>query len=339
MDKFKTGVIGADTRIGQELVRRLLTHPFVELAAVSSSENPGKYLATVCPSFFGQTDLTLVGEEEVIAKADVVFNADPYINSQELGAVCIKNKCVFIDLGDAFRFADAESYSLFKGEDFAFPGLHDAAIYGLPELMRDQMTGKVLVACPGAAATGAVLGLVPPVLEGLISHEGITVTAAVSAADLGDGRTAFGSAADDIGSVCGAPPVARYEIEQMLSIASGHSVRITFAENRVCASRGVLVTCFAKTALSANAKTITSTLEKIYAEEKFIRILPPDTPLSTRAVLGTNLCDLSVSCSERTSTAIITAALDPLGKGSAGQAIQNMNALLSLPEQFSVAGC
>jgi len=338
MEKFKVGIVGADTRMGQELVRRLLTHPFVEVAAASSSAYAGRPINEVCPQLMGLTSLTLVGEQEVIARADVVFNADTSFNSQELGALCIKNRCVFIDLSDEFRLSNEADFKAYSGEDFSYAGLHEAAIYGLPELMRDQMLGKVLIANPGAAATAAALALIPPVLDGLISCDGIAINAAISAADApGLSRPAreFGSAANNI-ALGPDGTIDRYEIEQLLTIAAGKNVRITYAPTTVCASRGVLVSCFVRTQLAASEKTLTNSLVKLYNSERFVRILPPGAAPSTTAVYGTNCCDIGVRCFERTGTAVITAALDTLGKGSVGQAIQNMNTLLSLPEHIAL---
>lgn len=338
MEKFKTGVIGADTRIGQELVRRLLMHPFVEVVAASSAEYSGKPLSHICPSLCGMTNLPLVKELDVIAKSDVVFNADMTIDGQELGAQCIKNKCVFIDLGEAFRLADEEAFDRYFGSGFAYAGLHDAAIYGLPELMRDQMPGKVLIANPGAVATGAALALTPLILDGLIIADGIFIDAVVSTADIPPVTQGIRHTFEGAGNaaLCPSEGVAQYEIEQMLSIAAARPIKVTCATNAVGISRGVLVNCFVRTQLSASDRTLTNSLVKLYDSERFVRILPPGVTPSVQAVCGTNYCDISVRFMERSATAVITAALDPLGKGSAGQAVQNMNALLSVPEHLSL---
>ncbi|MBE6759943.1 MAG: hypothetical protein E7554_07630, partial [Ruminococcaceae bacterium] len=220
MDRFRIGIIGADSPQGQQLTRLLLAHPIAELVAVSTTVGStgltGSTVGSCCPSLLDRCALSFVSDEQVMSEADVVFNADLAADSQELAAGCIKNKCVFLDMGSAFRIADEEEYRQWFGTGFAYPGLNEAAVYGLPELMREHMTGKVLAAIPGGAATAVLMALVPLLNEQLIEPEGITITAMLPAG---------GSGAD----LCAAPAVPfteTPEIEQMLSEAAGRTIRV-----------------------------------------------------------------------------------------------------------------
>ena len=327
MEKFKIGIIGAARPCGKELIRLLLQHPLSELVAVSSEGYQGRRLSELYPGI-GIQDIIITTNEEVISQSDIVFCALDGDN-QELAAASIKGKSVFIDLGTAFRLSDEEEYAQWYGGSFEYPGLHEAAIYGLPEILRDAMTGRVIIGCPGAVASGAILALAPAFSAGLLNNEGVTVNAVLPSAAFnaqGEGMLSLG--------VCGFRETA--EIEQMLSEAAGASIRLTVIPQLVEAKRGMLVTCLAKGNLSASLRTLRNAYEKFYADEPFIRLLPNGTGASTNTVIGSEFCDISIHFDERTSTVAITAAMDYFMKGTAGNAIQCMNRIVSVPEGIGI---
>lgn len=329
MEKFKTGIIGVTEPVGAELVRLLLGHPMVELTAVSAHANASLTLGGLYPSLRDICADAMASDEEVISRSDIVFCALTNGDNQEIAAECIKNKCVFIDLGAAFRLVSDEEYSRWYGGKFVYPGLHEAAVYGLPELMRSEMPGRVVVGCPGAVATAAELALVPMLEQGLLSPKGIVIDAKLPAGSYGgssDGCFVFG--------VGGFRETA--EIEQMLSDAAQTAVRVTAAPHIIPSKRGLLVTCYGAGTLAADEKTLRNALERAYGTEPFIRLLPSGVGASTSAVIGSNICDISLDYDARTGAVALTAALDYFMKGSAGQAIQCMNMLLSMPEGIGV---
>ncbi len=333
MDRFRIGILGADSPQGQQLMKLLLNHPIAELVAVSttaaSAALTGSPVGSCCPSLLERCSLSFVSDGQVMSDADVVFNADIAADSQELAAGCIKNKCVFLDMAHAFRIADEEEYHQWFGTGFSYPGLHDAAVYGLPELMRDYMSGKVLASIPGGAATAVLLALTPLLIEQLIEPEGISVVPMLPAGGSGAG-------------LCAAAPAPFTEIpemEQMLSEAAGRTVRINASPCYTNDRRGLLVVCTAKAALSASARTVRTALNTYYSGERFVRILPPGSlGASVAAVEGSNICEISCRFDERTGIVTVCAALDSLMKGSAGQAVQCMNRILSMPEEIGVDG-
>ena len=332
MDRFRIGILGADSPQGQQLTKLLLNHPIAELVAVSTTAVnaalTGSPVGSCCASLHDRCTLSFVSDLQVMTEADVVFNADLAADSQELAAGCIKNKCVFIDLGHAFRIADEEEYRQWFGTGFSYPGLHEAAVYGLPELLRDHMSGKVLVSVPGGTATAVLLALIPLLREQLIEPDGITVTVLLPARNGAAGLYASTEAFPETP-----------EIEQLLTEAAGRNVRISVTPCFTGERRGQLVVCTAKASLSASARTIRSALNGYYAGEQFVRILPPGTRgASAEAVVGSNLCEISCRFDERTGTVTVCAALDSLMKGSSGQAVQCMNRILSMPEEIGVDG-
>lgn len=332
MDRFRIGITGADSRQGRQLIKLLLNHPIAELVAVSSTRaGDNRPVSRVFPSLQGLCPLSLCPEEQVLQLADVVFNADITGDSQELAAACIKNKCVFIDMATSFRIASEEEYRQWFGDGFAYPGLNDASVYGLPELLREHLEGKVLVGLPGAAATASLLALVPLLNEGLVESEGIVINAMLPWDDCSAPDTEAVSAL-----AAGLYPETP-EIEQLLSESAGRTVRATVIPSCTPSKRGLLVTCCAKAALSASARTLQTAMESYYSGERFIRVLPNSgRSASTDTVLGTNVCEISVRHDERTGRVIVCAALDSLMKGSAGQAVQCMNRILSIPEELGL---
>lgn len=329
MDRFKVGIVGADTAVGAQLARLLLRHPVVELVALGSLEHAGRMPEEFFPALRGLFSQPLCSWQRVVEAADVVFGAEPLIDGQELAAACIKDKDVFIDLGPALRLYSEEEHTRWLGTPFLHPGLHDAAIYGLPELMRGEMSGKVLVGVPGAAATASLLALAPLMAEGLIEPDGINISAMLPAAAC-DGSTG------ELGAFLPGQFIETAEIEQLLSDAAEKTVRVLMTPHSVSAPRGVAVTCFAKAALAADRRTLRSAYERYYGGERFVRVLPEGVCPDTASVIGSNVCDIGVRFDERTGRVVAMAALDRLMKGSAGQAVQCMNRLLSMPEEIAV---
>ncbi len=344
MDKFKVGILGADTRIGAQLLGLLLSHPMCEVTSVSSSQNQGRSVPMTLPQLISRCSLTFDTELNTISQSDIIFNAGMDYESEELAAVCIKNKSVFIDLATGFRIIDENEYkSWYGGNGFVYPALHEASIYGLPELMRDQMVGKVLVSNPGAVSAAVILALAPALLEGLVDADSMVVDAKIPYPDCSplDGfrRSSDMHPTGDLGELkpfIGGVFRETGEIEQMLSLAAERNVRVTIVPTAVPSARQLMVTCMAKAALSCNSKTLRTAYDRIYSDELFVRVLPSGVEQGTSQVLGTNFCDIGLNFIERTGTVIITASLDTLMKGSAGQAVQNMNALLSMPEYLGL---
>lgn len=329
MDKFKVGIIGVTEPFGGELARLLLQHPLTELAAVSSASGENVPLSGVYPSLYGIFDDKTVSDDDVIAASDIVFCALDSSDNQELAARAIREKRVFIDLGAAFRLFSGEEYSQWYGADFLYPGLHEAAVYGLPELKHDRITGRVLVGCPGPVASAALLALAPAVSEGLLNTSGIMIDAKLPSG-------AFGTTNGHSLSLGAVGFRETAEIEQFLSDAANSSVRLSVTPHIVSSPRGLLVTCYGRANLAGNEKTLRSAYEKFYADDPFVRLVPAGSGASTASVCGSNFCDISVSYDERTAAVAVTAALDIFMKGSAGTAVQCMNLILSLPEATGI---
>ena len=167
MEKIKVGVVGATGYAGAEICRLIAGHPAAELAAISSVSFEGRALSDVYPAYREMCDLICTTQEAVVEKSDVIFAALPHGLSQELAAECDKKGKAFIDLGADFRLKSEEEYTEWYGGTFADKALHEKAVYGLPELFREEIKKTKLVANPGCYTTAVPLALVPALEKGL----------------------------------------------------------------------------------------------------------------------------------------------------------------------------
>ncbi|MEG1426924.1 MAG: N-acetyl-gamma-glutamyl-phosphate reductase, partial [Oscillospiraceae bacterium] len=170
---IQVGIIGATGYAGAELVRLMVNHPKAELAAISSVSFEGQALSQVYPAYLGLCDKVCENQEAVVEKSDVIFAALPHGLSQELAAECDRMGKVFIDLGADFRLESEEAYQEWYGSAFIDKALHKKAVYGLPELFREKIKGKKLIANPGCYTTAVPLALAPALTNALVETAGI----------------------------------------------------------------------------------------------------------------------------------------------------------------------
>ena len=333
---IKAGVVGATGYAGAELVRLLTGHPQAELAAISSVSFTGQALSDIYPAYYHICDLVCGTQEEVVEKSDVVFAALPHGLSQELAKTCYDAGKVFIDLGADFRLENEDNYKEWYGGTYLYKELHEQAVYALPELFREQIRGKKIIANPGCYTTAVPLALAPALRKGYIAAEGII-------ADCKSGVTGAGRKLTqnthypELNEGFSAYKVAAHrhtpEMEQSLShVAGGTPVKLTFVPHLLPVNRGILATCYAKLQKEASLQEIRQVYEEQYGDEPFIRLLPEGRVADIKNVRYSNYCDISLHMDPRTNTFIAISAIDNMVKGAAGQAIQNMNLAFGLDE-------
>lgn len=333
---IKAGVVGATGYAGAELVRLLTGHPQAELAAISSVSFTGQALSDIYPAYYHICDLVCGTQEEVVEKSDVVFAALPHGLSQELAKTCYDAGKVFIDLGADFRLENEDDYKEWYGGTYLYKELHEQAVYALPELFREQIRGKKIIANPGCYTTAVPLALAPALRKGYIATEGII-------ADCKSGVTGAGRKLTqnthypELNEGFSAYKVAAHrhtpEMEQSLShVAGGAPVRLTFVPHLLPVNRGILATCYAKLQKEVSLQEIRQAYEEQYEGETFIRLLPEGRVADIKNVRYSNYCDISLHLDPRTNTFIAISAIDNMVKGAAGQAIQNMNLAFGLDE-------
>ena len=331
---IQAGIIGATGYAGVELVRLLLRHPQVELAAVSSVSFEGQPLAEVYPNLNEITPLVCEAADEVIRKSDVVFAALPHGLSQDTAAACAAQGKKFIDLGADFRLDDPQAYTTWYGCEAKYPELHEQAVDGLCELFRDDIRKTSIIGNPGCYPTSVALGLAPALRQGLVSPTGIVVDS--KSGTTGAGRkptqtTHF----PDCNEAFSAYKVAAHrhtpEIEQTLSKLAGQDATITFVPHLLPVNRGILSTIYGVT-----EQQLRDAYEQAYQNEHFVRVMAPGQAVNINHVRCSNYCDIQLYVDEHTRLLIVTSVIDNMVKGAAGQAIQNMNLLFGLDETAGI---
>jgi N-acetyl-gamma-glutamyl-phosphate reductase len=341
MKAKKIAIIGASGYSGEELVRLLLNHPHVELAAVTSRQNAGQTLAQVFPKFASHPKsktlrFTEPNAERLAKQADVVFLALPHGVAAEYAVPLLDAGCLVIDLSADFRLKSAEIYKEFYAHDHPAPELLKKSVYGLPEIYRAEIKKALLVASPGCYPTSILLPVIPLLKAGLIRPAGIIADSLSGVS--GAGRKAE---ADYLFCECNesvrpySVPKHRHlsEIEEQLSLAAGAPVILQFTPHLIPVNRGILTTLYlAPAEKSVDAEKVSACYQKAYGHEPFVRLLDGKHLPDTKNVNGTNVIEIAWRFDPRTGRLIVMSAEDNLVKGASGQAVQCLNLLCGFPE-------
>ncbi len=331
-------VVGASGYVGGELLRLVAAHPDLELAAVTADNNAGKTVGELHPQLAGVPSLAgLVlrsHEAAALADCDLVFLALPAGQSADIADMAHAGTKI-VDLGPDFRLADPDAWNRHYG------GRHAGHwVTGIPELpgARAQIRQTNEVAAPGCYATAAILALVPLVSAGLADPADVVIVAASGTSGAGRAPRADLLASEVLGSVSayqvGGAHRHTPEIEQALAAAApGQEVRVSFTPLLVPMPRGILATCTAQLGDDeATTDVARDVLVASYWREPFVTVLPEGSWPATSSVAGSNGAHLQAAVDTRAGRAVVVAAIDNLGKGAAGQAVQNANLMLGLPE-------
>ena len=327
---MKTAVVGASGYAGGELLRLLSNHPKFKLSYIAAGSNAGEPITNLHPQLTNFTGRNF--EETEIAKinnSDLVFIALPHGESAKLISQ-IDPKVKVVDLGADFRLVDGKKWEKYYG------GKHAGSwVYALPELVDHKLISSTnKVANPGCYATAIALSIAPAL--SLINAEDIVVVAA--SGTTGAGRSAkvnlLGSEVMNnltsykFGGIHQHTP----EIEQILSSISKASVKVSFTPILAPMPRGILATVTTKLTQQSSAEQIREIYQSFYSGSKFVRLLPVGSMPMSSAVLGTNNAQIQIAVDEHVNRLVISSAIDNLGKGAAGQAIQNANLMCDLAE-------
>lgn len=325
------GIIGASGFLGGELARLLSSHPSLTLTAATSRSHAGQPLSRIHPALRGFQDLSLQAELHDPRGLDLVFLATPhgYAMSEVPGLLSAGVKVV--DLSADYRLRNPAIYTQWYAQAHLDAGRLGEAIYGIPELYREKIKAARLVANPGCYPTAAALALAP--VARLLRRD---VPAIVDAKSGTSGAGAEPSEFTHHSRVAGT--VSPYkvgkhrhtpEIAQTVGDLAGGPVEVIFTPHLVPLVRGILATCYAHLTESLDAAALQARYTELYRGCRFVRV--GADPPSLSAVVGSNFCDLSVTPASG-GAVIAFAALDNLGKGGAGQAVQNANIMLGLSE-------
>lgn len=336
MEKIKASVIGASGYGGAEAVRLLTTHPHVEMVHVTAETQQGQVMSKLYPNLRNFVDQTMIAvEAERIGRdSDVTFVSLPSGKAMHLVPALLEQGCKVIDIAADFRLRDASLYPTWYKFSHVAPAYLEEAVYGLPELHRAAIGTTRLLANPGCYPAASLLALVPLVQSGTVHTEGIVIDAksGVSGAGRGGGGGLGFSEVNENVQAYGVPRHNHIaEIEQELSRLASTSVQVVFTPHLIPMTRGILATVYARLARDVSEDEALQLYETAYSAAPFVRVLRDALP-QTKATMGSNYCDVTVKIDDRTRTAIAIAAIDNLGRGAAGQAVQNMNLMFHLPE-------
>lgn len=331
MKKLQIAIIGASGYTGAELIRILLNHPKVEIAALIANSNAGQKIEQLYPHLihYNLPDLKKLDDID-FSQIDVAFGCLPHTTSQETFKQLLdggKNTHLkIIDLSADFRLDDVANYQKWYGHEHVAQDLQPQATYGLTEINRNKIKKSNLIACPGCYPTSALLPLIPLLEHNLIEKDNIIIDS--KSGTTGAGRAAKqGSLFCEVNESVKAYAIGSHrhigEIEQELSKASGSNMTIDFTPHLLPINRGIISTIYANINPQFSIEDIKNCLNTTYEDEYFVRII--DGEPNIKDVAGTNFCMITARQSHSKHKVIIVSVIDNLCKGASGQAVQNMN--------------
>lgn len=335
--KKKIGVLGASGYTGADAVRLLARHPMADIAVLTANTHAGKAMDEVFPHFFPLDLPDLIEWEKVDwTELDAVFCGLPHGTTQEIIAAVLKANpdIKVLDMSADFRLRDKAAYAQWYGHEHRALALQGEAVYGLTELYRHEITSARLVACPGCYPTAVLLALVPLVKAGLVDAHDLIIDAKSGVTGAGRGlkqTTLFAEAGEGLSPYSVANHRHTAEIDQEISLAAGVTVTANFTPHLIPMARGELCTCYVRLD-GASADDLRVALEEAHRGEPFVHVARKGMMPQTQNVRGSNHVQIGVFADRIKSRAIVISTLDNLVKGSAGQAIQNMNLMFGFAE-------
>ena len=336
---IKVGIVGGTGYTGVELMRLLLIHPEVVLTTITSRAEAGRPVADLFPNLRGHLDLSFSDPDSgALENCDVVFFATPHGVAQATVPGLLAKDIKVIDLSADFRIRDIPTWERWYKQSHSCPELVEKAVYGLPEMYREEIRRAQLVACPGCYPTSVQLGFLPLLEKGLVDTGRLIANSASGTS--GAGRQAsVDNLLSEVGDSFKAYGVSGHrhlpEIEQGLTDINGSAVKLTFVPHLLPIIRGIHSTLYAT--LKDCDVDLQQLFEERYRDEPFVDVMPAGSHPQTRSVRGSNHCRLSVFRPDRVDgqpgdTVVVLVVEDNLVKGAAGQAIQNMNLMFGCKE-------
>ncbi|ROP36573.1 N-acetyl-gamma-glutamyl-phosphate reductase [Saccharothrix texasensis] len=339
---IRVGVIGASGLAGGELIRLILGHPDLTLTYLGGSSSAGRRPSELHPGL--RQDLGLVIEavdvDAIARRCDVVLLSTPAPVSAELAEQLVDRVQAVVDLSGAFRIRSAELHDKWYPKVKRSPELVDRAVYGVPELIGDELVGASLISLPGCYATAITLGLAPLVLSLGLNLDRVIVDGKSGSSGGGVHLRTADLHPYRAGAIAPyAPGGHRHgaEVADFLSRRKPGTIRsVSMSAHGVAIVRGLLVTCYVLTEDEVDHRTLSRAYLRFYKGHKFVRVRRPDETLipvpDPQATHGSNYCDVTAVHDADGDRIVVLAALDNLVKGAAGQALQVINKRYELPE-------
>jgi N-acetyl-gamma-glutamyl-phosphate reductase len=336
-DKIKVGIVGGTGYTGVELLRLLALHPNTQLVSITSRGEAGQRVSDMFPSLRGYVDLPFTDPAQAqLSECDVVFFATPNGIAMQQTRALLDAGVRVIDLAADFRIQDIPTWEKWYGMSHACPDLVAEAVYGLPELNREQIAKARLVANPGCYPTSVQLGFLPLLKAGVVDEAHLIADAKSGVS--GAGRKAethilFAEAGDNFKAYGVAGHRHLPEISQGLAAMGGKQVGLTFVPHLTPLIRGIHATLYARLTQDVDVQAL---FEEQYRNERFVDVMSKGSHPETRSVRGSNQCRIAVHRPAGGDTVVVLSVIDNLVKGAAGQAVQNMNIMFGLPESTAL---
>lgn len=334
---INVGIIGATGHTGEELIDILLGHPNVRITKLYNTSDEPQNISEVFPRFKGRIDLACskLNLKEISELCELVFLALPHTVSMKfVPGLLAKGKKV-VDLSADYRLQDVREYKSFYRSEHKDKAHIKDAVYGLPEIYRQDIKKAKLIANPGCYPTCAILALAPVIALNLAELDSVIIDAKSGVSGAGK-KLEKGLLFLEVNEDFRAYKVNAHqhipEIKQVLSKLAGTKIQLTFVPHLLPLNRGILETIYVKKVKKANVKaqSLAELYKKFYKGEQFVRIKKEGEFPRIKDVAGTNFCDIGIK--DEGDRIIIIAAIDNLIKGASGQAVQNMNIMCNLPE-------
>jgi len=326
-------ILGATGYSALELIKLLLRHPHAQITALTSRQEGNPHIAQIHPSLAGRIDLTCENLEPaaVTARAECVFACLPHGVTTSWVPQLLEGGSRVIDLSADYRLKDPEIYAQWYGEKHGDPANLPQAVYGLPELFREQIRGARLIANPGCYPTSAILALSPFLKAGLIEAKTIIVDSKSGVSGAGR-QPKLTTHYPECNESVSAYNVGRHrhtpEIEQILGVAAGQDVEVIFTPHLIPMDRGILTTTYSTPTRDVTEDQLFDTLRAFYAEHPFVRVV--EHLPATKDSVGTNFCDITVRLVR--GKVLTISCEDNLIKGASGAAVQNFNLMYGYDE-------
>lgn len=336
---IKVGVVGGTGYTGVELLRLLAQHPEVSLEVITSRSEKGILVSEMFPNLRGHVDIPFTEPDiDTLGQCDVVFFATPNGVAMNLVPELLATDVKIIDLAADFRLKSESEWEKWYGMPHACPDLLGEAVYGLPEMNRNDIRTARLVANPGCYPTSVQLGYAPLLRHGLVDATNLIADCKSGVSGAGRGASIANLQAESSESVK-AYAVSGHrhnpEIVQGLQLLDS-AAKLTFVPHLMPMIRGIHATLYAD--LVDQSVDLQDLYEKHYENEPFVDVMPAGSTPETRSVKGSNMCRLAIYRLENTNKVIILSVIDNLLKGAAGQAIQNMNVMFNFDESKGLEG-
>jgi len=341
INKTKVVIVGATGYVGIEIVKLLIRHPNIDISSVISQSFVGQKISDVYPFLKNIFDMECseLDINSLPEKGDIFINCLPHGVSKDFIPLLLQKGKRIIDHGGDFRYKNVEVYEKWYKTKHELPELLKISVYGLPEIYREKIRDAVLVANPGCYPTCSILGIAPLLVNKLIDTKSIIIDAVSGIS--GAGRKAdimyqFCESAENFKAYNVATHRHTSEIEQELSYLANEEITVSFTPHLAPIKRGMLATIYANLKEDAGTAEIIARYNEFYRGENFVRVMDEGKFPETKYVAGTNFIDIGIAVDKRTRRVIILSAIDNLGKGASGQAVQDLNLMCGYPEHTAL---